>query len=331
MSEHIIASDDNDIRLDRWFKRHYPSLQHSLLEKHLRKGSIRVDGKKAKTSDRVMEGQVIDFRVQNEEFAKPTSEVRRPPSADDIAFIQRSVLYKDDNIIVINKPYGLPVQGGSKISRCIDDLLDGLAFDAGQRPKLTHRLDRDTSGALVLARNTKAATALMKLFSSRKIEKTYWALVNGSPLPMAGAIDLPIIKKENPKASGIGGGPDGRDYEVMQVDQEEGQKAITEYRTLDFLARKFALLELNPLTGRTHQLRVHMQAINCPIVGDHKYGGSNDNAVGIGVENILHLHARRIVIPPILGGKTVDVKAPLPEHMVNSFRALGLDVPKGNK
>ena len=144
---------------------------------------------------------------------------------------------------------------------------------------------------------------------------------------------LQILKKENPKASGRAGGPEGRDYEIMQVDQEGGQKSITEYRTLDFLARKFALMELNPLTGRTHQLRVHMQAIGCPIVGDHKYGGSmgsfgNSDAGSVGVENILHLHARRIVIPAIAGGKPIDITAPLPEHMVNSFRALGLDVPK---
>ena len=332
-TEHIVTPDDNDIRLDRWFKRHYPAVQHSMLEKHLRKGMIRLDGKKAKTSDRVMSGQVVrcpDLTLADlPDMPKP----KRTVSEEELEQIRKWVLYKDANIIIINKPYGLAVQGGSKITRCVDDMLDGLIFDAGQRPKLTHRLDRDTSGALVLARDTRSATALMKLFSSRKIEKTYWALVNGSPLPMNGTIDLPILKKENPKASGRAGGPEGRDYEIMQVDQEGGQKSITEYRTLDFLARKFALMELNPLTGRTHQLRVHMQAIGCPIVGDHKYGGSmgsfgNSDAGSVGVENILHLHARRIVIPAIAGGKPIDITAPLPEHMVNSFRALGLDVPK---
>ena len=142
----------------------------------------------------------------------------------------------------------------------------------------------------------------MKMFSSRKIEKTYWALVNNLPQPLHGDHQPAAAEKDNPKASGYPGGPHGRDYEIMQVD-EEGQKAVTEYRVLDTLARKFALMELKPLTGRTHQLRVHMAAIGCPILGDHKYGGSNENGKALGVENILHLHARRIVIPSVLGGK----------------------------
>ena len=188
-------------------------------------------------------------------------------------------------------------------------MLDALKFDAKERPKLVHRLDRDTSGCLVLARSAKTANMLMKLFSSRKVDKTYWALVNGSPLPPEGTITLPILKKENPKASAYAeafaapkrseGGLYGREYEIMQVDEENGQKAITDYSVRDTLARKFALVELKPLTGRTHQLRVHMQAIGCPILGDHKYGGSNEDAHALGVENILHLHARRIVIPPL--------------------------------
>ena len=272
-------------------------------------------------------GQAIDVRCQIDDSKKTSphsdSHILNP---DDTKFVQRLVLFKNADIIIINKPYGLPVQGGSKISRSLDDLLGGrLKFDAKDRPKLVHRLDRDTSGCLVLARNGRIANIFMKLFSGRKIEKTYWALVNGCPLQLQGTIDLPLLKKENPLASGRPGGPEGRDYEIMQVDHENGQKAITEYRVIDQLARKFALVELKPLTGRTHQLRVHMQAIGCPILGDHKYGGSNDDAKSVGVENILHLHARRIVIP---GNKKIDVTAPLPEHMKSSFKALGLDVPK---
>jgi 23S rRNA pseudouridine955/2504/2580 synthase len=338
-TQHTVSNDDADIRLDRWFKRHFPEVSHGLLEKNLRKGQIRLDGKKAKASDRVYGGQVISIKAQvdggqltadgkEERVSRLPSPVRRVPSADDIQFVQRLVLYKDDNIIVVNKPYGLAVQGGSKITRSLDDLLDGLTFDAKERPKLTHRLDRDTSGCLVLARNAKAAHALMKLFSGRQIEKTYWALVVGASLPLNGTIDLPLIKKENPRMSGRPGGPEGRDYEIMQVDEKEGQKAITEYRTLDAAARRFAWMELKPLTGRTHQLRVHMQAIGCPILGDHKYGGSMEDAASLGVENILHLHARRIEIPSILGGKKTDVTAPLPPHMRKSFEGLGFEVPK---
>ena len=330
---HTIADEDEGIRLDRWFKRHYPGLQHALLEKYLRKGSIRVGGKKAKSSDRIEAGQEIIIQdsafdtQKGEEFASQKVP-SRILSADDARLIQDWVLYKDANIIVVNKPYGLPVQGGSKISKSLDDMLDGLMFGGKERPKLVHRLDRDTSGVLVLARNAKTAARMGKGFAGKHVGKTYWALINGSPLPPFGVIDQPLLKKENPKASGYPGGPHGRDYEVMQVDPE-GQKAITEYSVIDSLAHTFALMELKPLTGRTHQLRVHMQYIGHPILGDHKYGGSNENAKSLGVENILHLHARRIIIPAsVTGSAAVDVLAPLPEHMKKSFRALGLDVPK---
>lgn len=350
-SEHIVAEADDAIRLDRWFKRHMPGLTHALLEKQLRKGMIRLDGKKAKASDRVQAGQVIRLQapgsgIQGNEFVsspKPEARILKP---SDAQFVRHLVLYKDANLIVINKPFGLPVQGGNKIARSLDDLLDGLREQAGERPKLVHRLDRDTTGCLVLARTAKAATALMPLFATRRVEKTYLALVNGLPDPLQGRIDLPLLKKDNPRASAKGEGrppslhsgvpgnslatpkrSGGGEYEIMQVDKA-GQKAVTEYRVLEMLARKFALVELKPLTGRTHQLRVHMQAIGCPIVGDHKYGGATEAAVSLGVENILHLHARKISLPPLLGGKAVNVTAPLPAHMKKSFDALGLGMPK---
>jgi len=316
--QHTITDDDNDIRLDRWFKRHYAGLPHALLEKYLRKGLIRIDGKKAKTSDRIQAGQVVscpDLKVE------ARAAVKHNASEEDLAEVKKWVLYKDANIIVINKPYELAVQGGTKITKSLDDLLDGLMFEAPVRPKLIHRLDRDTSGALVLARSSKVAAQLAKLFSrgdaEKSIEKTYWALVNGCPLQAMGVIDLPLLKssRENPR-------------EQVYVDEEEGQFAKTEYRVIDSLARKMALMELKPITGRMHQLRVHMAAIGCPIIGDHKYGGSMPDAKSLGVENILHLHSRRIVIPAFGGGKKIDVLAPLPPHMVESFKALGLDVPK---
>ena len=327
--QHTVSDNDDGIRLDRWFKRHQPGMQHALLEKSLRKGAIRLDGRKAKSSDRIQAGQVIEVRISGSGFeAVPQKKKTRSVSPDDERMMQNSVLYKDAQIIVVNKPFGLPVQGGNKIAKSLDDLLDALTFDAEERPRLTHRLDRDTSGCLVLARTAKAAATLMKLFSGRRMEKTYWALVNNLPDPLKGTIDLPLIKKDNPRASGWpNNGPEGRDYEIMQVD-EEGQKAITDYRVIDHLSRKFALVELNPLTGRTHQLRVHMQAIGCPIVGDHKYGGATSDAESIGVKNVLHLHARKIVIPSLTGGRPVEVSAPLPPHMADSFRALGLDIPK---
>lgn len=314
--ENTVSEDDDGIRLDRWFKRHYDGFPHSLLEKQLRKGDIRVDGKKAKTSDRVLTGQVITCP---DIVLDPKIKHKRSVSESDAAEILKMVLYKDANIIVINKPQGLAVQGGTKIGKNVDDMLGALQFEAKERPKLIHRIDRDTTGALVLARSAKVAALLGKGFAGKEIEKTYWALVNGSPLPTNGLIDLPLNKLPRAK---------GGDREQITVDEEEGKYARTEYRVLDTLARKFAHVELKPLTGRMHQLRVHMAAIDCPIVGDHKYGGSNVDAEALGVENILHLHARKIVIPAMLGAKAVTVVAPLPPHMVASFKALGLHVPK---
>jgi 23S rRNA pseudouridine955/2504/2580 synthase len=322
MKEQHIDETDDGIRLDRWFKRHFPSVPHGLIEKNLRKGLIRLDGKKAKSSDRIAAGQSVKFPEMKVDAKK-----EGVASARDANEIQKWVIYKDKDIIIVNKPAGLAVQGGSKITRSLDGMLDGLRFGSTDRPRLVHRLDRDTSGCLVLARNAKVAAALGKAFAGRDMEKTYWALVIGQPEPLSGKIDLPLIKKENPLAQGKPGGPEGRDYEVMMVDEEEGQVARTEYRVIDMLGRKFSLMELKPLTGRTHQLRVHMQAIGCPILGDHKYGGGTESAEALGVENILHLHAQRIVIPPLFGNnKVIDVVAPLPAHMKKSFEALGIEV-----
>lgn len=323
--EHNVSAADDGIRLDRWFKRHFPGVSHGLIEKNLRTGLIRVDGKKAKASDRIGASQVISvasFLTLEKEGENPRGKESGNPR--DNAEIQKWVLYKDNNIIVVNKPAGLAVQGGNKITRSLDGMLDGLRFGSTERPRLVHRLDRDTSGCLVLARSANVAAKLGKAFASRDMEKVYWALVNGEPDPLSGKIDLPLLKKENPKAQASG---KNAEYEIMMVD-EEGQKAVTEYRTIDMLGRKFSLMELRPLTGRTHQLRVHMQAIGCPIVGDHKYGGATEAAEALGVENKLHLHARQISIPPVLGGKAITVTAPLSQHMKNSFDALGIEVGK---
>lgn len=316
MINQTIAEDDNDIRLDRWFKRHFPSLQHAMLEKYLRKGAVRLDGKKAKSSDRVMMGQVLNYP----EFGEEVSFVKAKPDASeqDAEFVRSLVLYKDANVIVINKPFGLPVQGGTKIKKSLDDMLGGLMFDAKERPKLVHRLDRDTSGVLVLARNTKSASQLAKMFAGKDIEKTYLALTHGCPLQALGTIDYRLLKAAH--------GADS--YERVAVDDEEGKYARTEYRVVESLARRFALMELKPLTGRTHQLRVHMQAINCPIVGDEKYGGDEVQAQDVGISDGLHLHARRVVIPAFGSGKKIDVTAPLPPHMKESFKALGIEVGK---
>ncbi len=316
MIKQTVSDDDNDIRLDRWFKRHFPNLQHSMLEKYLRKGAVRLDGKKAKSSDRILEGQTIE----HPDFDGDITFVKAKPTASeqDAEFLRNLVLYKDANIIIINKPFGLPVQGGTKIKKSLDDMLGGLMFDAKERPKLVHRLDRDTSGVLVLARNTKSASQLTKMFAGKDIEKTYLALVHGCPLQAMGTIDYRLLKAVH--------GADS--YERVAVDDDEGKYAKTEYRVVESLARRFAVMELKPLTGRTHQLRVHMQAIDCPIVGDEKYGGYSEQTSDIGISTGLHLHAIRVVIPAFGSGKKIDVTAPLPPHMKESFSNLGIAIKK---
>jgi 23S rRNA pseudouridine955/2504/2580 synthase len=308
MTEHKVKEEDSDIRLDRWFKRHVPALTHGLLEKALRKGEIRLDGKKAKSSDRLVSGQTIEIR-----FKLPEARALKPEvgkfSHEDAAMLQEAVLYKDADIIVINKPPGLPVQGGTKITKSVDSMLDALRFEAKERPKLVHRLDRDTSGVLVLARSAKSATRLMLAFKAKEAEKIYWALVKGVPEIPQGKIDLPLAKQE-----------DG-DIEKVSIDEEDGKRAITHYRTIERLSKTLAWMELMPVTGRTHQLRVHMAAIGYPILGDGKYGAREAFIDGMELSRKLHLHARRIIIPGL-----IDVTAPLPKHMQNSWDTLGLEV-----
>jgi 23S rRNA pseudouridine955/2504/2580 synthase len=307
MSEHTIEQADTGIRLDRWFKRHHPQLTHVLLEKALRKGEVRLNGRKVKASERVEAGQVITIG-----FQLPDSGPKKPKAsswkltAEDAQLMQSFVLFKNAEAIVINKPAGLAVQGGTGIGRSVDGMLDALRFDAKERPKLVHRLDKDTSGVLVLARSANSAAKLMKTFAGKTAEKTYWALVKGAPQVPEGKIDLPLVKQEE------------GDIEKVSIDKEEGRRAVTLYRLIERLARTAAWLELMPITGRTHQLRVHMAAIGHPIVGDGKYGAKV--AFIEGLSNKLHLHARRIVIPGML-----DVTAPLPRHMRETWAKLGLE------
>lgn len=309
--EHIVEAADSDMRLDRWLKRYYPAMTHGFVEKALRKGDIRVDGIKAKAPDRVTKGQKITLRkayLPLELTVKQPLVQNRELSERDTDAMLEMVLYKDEQVIVINKPPGLAVQGGTGITRSVDGMLDALRFGAKERPKLVHRLDKDTSGVLVLARSAQVAALLMPIFARKKAEKIYWALVKGTPEPYEGKIDLPLSKKEE----GMG--------ERVVVDQGNGKSAITHYRVVDKLSNKLAWVELEPVTGRMHQLRVHMASIGHPIIGDGKYGGREAFVQGMELSNMLHLHARRIQVPGMF-----DVTAPLPPHMENSFATLGLE------
>jgi 23S rRNA pseudouridine955/2504/2580 synthase len=315
-----VAEDDDGIRLDRWFRRHMPDASFNIVSRWARTGQLRVDGKRIAPGDRILAGQVI--RVPPLESApaaaKPTKPKReRPPlSPEDEELVQSIVLHKDRAAIVIDKPAGLATQGGTKTERHLDGLLDGLQFEAESRPKLVHRLDKDTSGVLLLARSAGAAAYFSKSFSSRTARKLYWALIVGVPSIEDGMIELPLAKQP-----GTGG-------EKMHVDEKEGQPARTRYRVIERAGNTAAWVELQPYTGRTHQLRVHMAAIGHPIVGDGKYGGQDAYLTG-GISRKLHLHARRLRIDHPDGSK-LDVSAEPPRHFVESIAHLGFDPAAGD-
>jgi 23S rRNA pseudouridine955/2504/2580 synthase len=308
-----IKPQDADQRLDRWFKRHFPALGHGRLEKLLRTGQVRLDGKRAKAGDRVEAGQVVRIPPLGETTERPIeAQPRRPRAADDrwAMTLRKAVLYKDDDVLVIDKPAGLAVQGGSGLSTSVDDLLDALQFDAEERPRLVHRLDRDTSGVLALARNAKAAQRLTEAFRHKDARKVYWAVVVGVPEVRGGRIDAPLQKAG------------GKGAERVHVD-EEGKRAVTEFAVIDKAGKKAAWLALMPVTGRTHQLRAHCVALGTPILGDGKYAGA---AAFLAKENLarqLHLHARRLRLPHPAGKGWIDVTAPLPEHMRKTWSFFG--------
>jgi 23S rRNA pseudouridine955/2504/2580 synthase len=312
MAEALTIKDDEaDLRLDRWFRRHFPGLQHGRLEKLLRTGQIRVDGKRAKANARLVPGQTIRIPPGIEKGLAERGE--RPAVREaDARFVQSLVIHRDKDVIAINKPPGLAVQGGTGTPRHLDGMLDALRFDAEERPRLVHRLDRDTSGVMLLARSARAAAQLSEAFRHKSARKIYWALVAGVPRPAQGKIDLALAKE---------GGPLG---ERVAAD-DDGKRAITLYSVMDRVGDKAAWLALLPLTGRTHQLRVHCaEAIGTPIVGDRKYGGDPAVLPGQELGEHMHLHARKLVLPHPAGG-TLAVSAPLPEHMKATWRFFGFD------
>ena len=302
------------MRLDRWFKQHYPGLGHGRLEKLLRTGQVRVDGRRAKAGQRLEEGQAVRVPPLGELGAQPPRRPPAEPSEADARLARSLVLYRDDSVIAVNKPPGLAVQGGAKTSRHLDGMLDALRFGSAERPRLVHRLDRDTSGVLLLARSAPAARALTASFRGKDAAKLYWAATAGVPDRDEGIIDLALSKRAG---AGRSGG------EAVAPDPEAGQSAVTAYRIVDRAGDRAAFLALWPKTGRTHQLRVHCAAIGHPILGDGKYGGVAAFPGGDGIAGHLHLHARRIVLPHPEGRGQIDVIAPLPEHMVETWKTLG--------
>ena len=311
-----VQPDDDGVRLDRWFKRHLPQIGFATVSRWARTGQIRVDGKRAAPEDRLTAGQVLRVPPGGTTPERKTGPVRKPLTEAQIEQAEAMVLTQDRAAIVLNKPPGLATQGGSGTKEHVDGLLDAFAPE-GPRPRLVHRLDKDTSGALLIARTPGSAAFFSKRFSTRSARKIYWALVVGVPAIEEGQIDLPLAKQP-----GSGG-------EKMMVDQSEaGQPSRTRYRVVDRAGNRAAWVELQPLTGRTHQLRVHMAAIGHPIVGDGKYGGPDAFLTG-SISRKMHLHARRLIIDHP-DGTPLDVTASLPDHFAASMEQLGFEVELGN-
>ena len=307
-----VTADETDLRLDRWFSRRFPDLGHGRLEKLLRTGQVRVDGKRAKSNQRLEAGQLIRVPPLGEAPTPTGPKPVKTVSAAEAKALADAILFMDDDVIVLNKPAGLAVQGGTSLDHHLDAMLDSLRFGAAERPKLVHRLDKDTSGALLLGRNSFSTARLAAAFRSREARKCYWALVVGVPRYPKGRIDAPLAKME------------GRMGDKVAVDEEEGRRAVTYYRVVEKAHKKAAWLEMEPRTGRTHQLRAHAALLGTPIQGDGKYGGQEAYLSGQGVSRKLHLHARAVMVPHPRKG-IIKVIAPLPAHIAASFDFFGFE------
>jgi len=317
VDQKTVDAGEAGMRLDRWFKVHYPGLGFGHLQKLLRSGQIRVDGGRAKADTRVQPGQTIRIPPLgvDEKSAGPLTgrTIRNQGDADVLA---QMLLYEDPKVYVFNKPAGLAVQGGSGVSRHVDAMLEAWRNKKGEKPRLVHRLDRDTSGVLVVAKTRGAAQALTAAFRERDTKKTYWALVKGVPRKREDKISTWLVKEAT---------PDGDRMRVCEHGEPDADHAVSYYRIIDTAGRNLAWLEMEPYTGRTHQLRVHAAHIGHPIIGDPKYFEADQNwEFPGGLQKRLHLHARRIRIPNP-GGGIIDVTAPLPPHMVQSWNLLGFD------
>ncbi|GBQ10575.1 RluA family pseudouridine synthase [Swaminathania salitolerans] len=306
----IVSEDEADMRLDRWFRRHFPDLTQGALQKLCRTGQVRLDGGRVTGASRIAPGQTLRIPPLP---AAQAQQPRRPDPLDPqlAREIERMVVYRDAHVIVLDKPSGLPTQGGPGITKHVDMMLDGLRGEDDERPRLVHRIDRDTSGLLLLARTPGVAAKLAAAFRGRDVEKTYWAVVVGRPMPGSGVIDQPLAK--------LGAG-NGALMIAATRDDEDAVVAKTDYEVVDAAGKKLSWLSLKPLTGRTHQLRVHCETLGTPILGDPKYGGKAAHPEGF--TDRLHLHARMLDFPHPAGGR-LCVAAPLPPHMRATFRDLG--------
>jgi 23S rRNA pseudouridine955/2504/2580 synthase len=318
-----VEAGEAGMRLDRWFKSHYPGLGFSHLQKMLRSGQVRIDGGRAKSDTRIEPGQMIrvpPLEVDRKGDAPLTQRTLR--GVDDGDALKKMILFEDPKVFVFNKPSGLAVQGGSGVTRSVDSMLEAFRNKKGEKPRLVHRLDRDTSGVLVVARTRLAAMKLAEAFRGRDAKKTYWSLVKGVPRKREDKLSTWLVKDQT---------SDGDKMRVAKHGEDGADHAVSYYRVVEQAGQTLAWLEMEPYTGRTHQLRVHAAHIGHPIIGDPKYFEADTNwDFPGGIQNRLHLHARRIVIPHPDKG-VIDVTAPLPPHMRQSWRLLGFDEASANE
>ena len=306
-----VESDEDGMRLDRWFAHHFPQLGFGRLQKLIRNGEVKVDKAKVTTSTRVSAGQTVRIPpIDDPDVVKPVK-----LNEADAQFLRDLILYEDDDIYVFNKPHGLAVQGGSGTVRHLDGMLKSLPNSKGEAPRLVHRLDRDTSGCLVVAKTKAAASHFGTVFRSRSARKIYWAIVAGNPHPRQGRISCFLAKQAT---------TDGEQMVVVENGTPGAVHSTSYYSVTDLAGRRFAWVTLKPVTGRTHQLRVHMAQLGTPIIGDPRYFNIENWQGAPGLSEGLHLHARRLAIP-LRGGKRIDISAPLPPHMRASFETLGFD------
>ncbi len=313
MQNIAVTADESGMRVDRFLEARFPGLSFSHIQRIIRKGELRVNGRRAEPKERLQAGQSV--RIPPLRLDEPPRSGKHTATDETRAFLKSITLHEDDDVMVLNKPMGLAVQGGSGTTRHLDLMLEQMRDPKGQRPRLVHRLDKDTAGCLVVAKTRFAAAALAKTFRTRAARKIYWALVAGVPKPRQGRISTYLAKDER------------EDESIMRVARhgEEGAShAVTYYAVVETAARQLAWLSLKPVTGRTHQLRAHMAHIGHPIVGDPKYFSKENWELPGGLQNRLHLLARRIMLPHPRGG-TIDVTAPLPPHMQQSWNLLGFD------
>ncbi|SNT64120.1 ribosomal large subunit pseudouridine synthase C [Tardiphaga sp. OK246] len=310
----IVTPDENGMRVDRFLEAHFPGLSFSHIQRIVRKGELRVNGKRADSKDRLEEGQTVRIPPLKLDAPKVVGELSEAANKT-LQALKEMTIYEDADVMVLNKPAGLAVQGGSGMTRHVDMMLEVMRDAKGQKPRLVHRLDRETSGCLLIAKTRFAATKLTGAFRERSARKIYWALVAGVPKPKQGRISTYLAKEENEEDTIM---------RVAKHGDEGASHAVTYYAVVETSAQKLAWVSLKPVTGRTHQLRAHMAHIGHAIVGDPKYFNIENWQLPGGIQKRLHLLARRIVIPHPRGG-VIDATAPLPPHMLQSWNLLGLE------